>query len=345
MLYNQFLNHLNKSKPAPAYLFVGGSDLLHCEAWKALLEEIVPPKALRFNGERLQAGECEVEDVINRMRILPMFGTRQLLMVQNIDVWKKEQKEALLAYLAQPNPNACLVLTTLSRKGQEKVEEAVSRHGEVVTFPALGDRTLPKWLLERVKSHGKQLSLQAAHYLLEQVGDDLNCLEREIEKLCLYVGERTKIEPKDLEETVSVQRSFTVFELMRYVGQKKTDKALSSLRNLSLSGQHPLAILSLLARQIRVLWQVSDGIHRGLSLSQISKEAGVHPYAMKDYAQQAPALTHEDLLAAHVAIRKADVRIKSTGANPALILEELIIGLCLEGSPPPDGIPSKSPRK
>ncbi len=333
MLYNQFLHQLDTSKPAPAYLFLGGSDLLHNEAWKALKERIVPPKAARFNGEKLHAAECNAEDVINRMRILPMFGTRQLLMVQNVEEWKKEQKEVLLTYLAQPNPNACLVLTTLSRKGLEKVEEAVSRHGVVVTFPVLGDKNLPGWLRERIGGSGKQLSPQATQYLLELVGNDLNCLEREMEKLCLYVGERTKIERQDIEETVSAQRAFTVFELMSHVGRKETGKALESLNNLILSGQHPLIILSMLARQIRILWQVNDGIERGMALPQIAREAGLQAWTLKEHARQAPSFTHEDLLAAHAAIRNADIRMKSTGTSPVSILEELIIGLCLNQPP------------
>lgn len=334
MLYKQFSQHLQQGDPAPAYLFLGSSDLLLDEAWKALVEKLVPPKARKFNGERLQAGECEAEEALNRLRTLPMFGTRRLLMVQNVEAWKKEQRDSLLNYLAHPNPNACLVLTAASRKGLEKVEAAVNSRGLVVTFPVLGSKEIPRWLQERARQRGKQMSSQAAYYLFEQVGEDLSCLEQELEKLCLYVGDRSRIELEDLEEAVSAQKTFTVFELVRYVGQKNAGMALRSLRALTLSGQPPLVILSLLARQIRILWQVKEGVENNVPLPEIAREAGLPLFVVQGHAGQAAAFTHEELYGAHALIRRADLSMKSTGTNPAWILESVVVSLCLNKTSP-----------
>ncbi len=334
MTYKQFRKHLEKQDPAPVYLFAGGADLLVDEAWKALLNKIVPPQARRFNGERLRAEEHEAEDVLNRLRTLPMFGSRRLVMVQNVDAWKKEQRQALLTYLERPGSKACLVLTAGSRKGLEKVEAAVNRHGQVVTFPPVTGGAIPGWLQERAAGYGKKMSPQAAQQLAEQVGDDLNSLESELNKLCLYVGERSQIETQDLKETVSAQRSHNVFEMLRCVGSKKPGAAVHALRRLILSGEAPLPILALLGRQIRIMWQVKDGMERKFSPAQMAREIGIPTYTVDSYLKQAEAFTERDLYAAHAAIRRADVRMKSTSTNPALILEEVIVGLCLGKASP-----------
>ncbi len=334
MTYKQFRGHLDKQDPAPVYLFLGGADLLVDEAWKTLLDKTVPPGARRFSGERLSAEEHEAEDVLNRLRILPMFASRRLVMVQKVESWKKEQRQALLAYLEQPSPKGCLVLTAASRKGLEKLEEAVKRHGQVVTFPVVSGKEIQRWLQERAAGYGKKMSLPAAHHLVERVGEDLGSLESELNKLSLYVGDRSRIEVQDVEETVSAQRSLNVFEMVRCVGSKEPGKALHALRQLILAGEVPLVILALLARQIRIMWQVKEGMERRLSTAQMAREMGIPPYAVGGYAKQAEAFTEDDLHAAHGAMRRADVRMKSTGTSPALILEEVIVGLCLDKTSP-----------
>lgn len=226
-------------------------------------------------------------------------------------------------------------MTVKSTKGLEKLEESVAACGLVVELPALTEKELPRWIQERARSLGKQISHQAAAHLVELTGEDLHRLDGELEKVCLYTGERPRIELDDVEQAVSPQRSFTVFELLRYVAQNRSREAVGSLKTLLLSGEAPLPVLSLLARQIRMIWQVKDCMHRGLSPPQICKETGLPPNAVKNYAQQAPAFSEDDLAAAHAFIREADVTLKSTSLNPELVLESVILRLCMKKQKPP----------
>ena len=77
---------------------------------------------------------------------------------------------------------------------------------------------------------------------------------------------------EDAKEAVTSQRSFTVFELLRYVSQGQTRQAVSSLRNLLLAGESPLGILALLARQIRILWQAKDGAERKMPVAELAQK-------------------------------------------------------------------------
>ncbi|GLI36236.1 DNA polymerase III subunit delta [Desulforhabdus amnigena] len=328
MLLNEFFDHVKQASPAPVYLFTGNAELLMEEAWKKLLDKIVPEKARRFNGERLTARDCLAAQVLERLSTLPMFGGRQLLMVQHIEEWPRDERQILETYIRRPHPTACLVLTALQRKGLDKLEAAVKSAGIVVQFSGPTEKDAPRWLQERARTLGKQLTPQAAFFLFEQVGLDLHCLEMELEKLSIYVGDRTRIDVEDVGEVVSAQRSYSVFELLRHVGLHQTNQAVHSLRNLVLSGEAPLAILALLARQIRLVWQVKDGLQRGLALAQIAQGTGLSPFVVKNYVQQASQFSESVLLHAHQALRNADIAIKSSGSAPEMILECLVLDLC-----------------
>jgi len=329
---DEFIHQLEIGAMAPVYLFQGEGDLLKEEAWKHLLDRLVPFKARHFNGERLLAKEHPVPAVLGRLSALPMFGTKRLLMVQHIEAWPKDQLKPLESYLAHPYPHAVLVLSCAQKKGMEKLQTAVEALGGVVYFNPPTERDAPRWLQMRARQFKKVLSPQAAIFLVEQVGVDLYRLQSEVEKLAAYVGERERIELEDASEAVTSQRSFTVFELLRYVGQNQTRRAIAALRKLLLAGEQPLVILALLARQIRILWQAKDGTRRKMSPVELSQALNLPSTVLRNYIQQAEYFSEAELYLIHRVIRETDLALKTTSSAPQLHLEALILRLCRERS-------------
>lgn len=325
----EFLRHLKTGPIAPVYLFSGDAELQIEEAWTQILRKVVPENARRFNGERFRAKEVPASHVLSILGTLPMFGPKRLVLVQHIENWAKDQLKLLLSYLQKPVPTACLVLTLGHSKGMDKVEAATEAVGMVVKFAPLTEWDAPKWAQTRARQQGKQLTPKAAAFLTEWVGVDEYALGQELEKLILYVGEAGTIDVADLEQVVSYQRSFSSFEMMRFVALKNTSKALIALRNLLLAGEAPLAILGLLARQVRLIWQVKDGMDRGMSSSELGGRLNLYPKLLKQYGEQASTFSHSRLEGFHEAIRSSDVALKSSGGSPEVVLESLIASMCL----------------
>jgi DNA polymerase-3 subunit delta len=328
MLPDAFIQEIENGLIAPVYLFLGDADLLKEEAWYRLLAKIVPGTARQFNGERLLAKEHSVPEVLARLSALPMFGTKRLLMIQQVDLWPKDQLKTLESYLTRPYPTACLVLSCAQKKGLERLRAGVETVGAVVQFTSPPERDLPRWLHARARRYQKVLSPQAAFSLVDQLGVDLHRLQSELEKLANYVGDRPKIELSDVQEVVTSQRSFTVFELLRYVSQNQTRQAVSSLRTLLLAGESPLGILALLARQIRILWQVKDGMERKMPLPELAQKINLPSTVLMSYTQQSHLLSEAELYHFHQVIRETDLAIKSTSIAPRLHMEALVLRLC-----------------
>lgn len=328
MVPEEFTQRIDRGVIDPVYLFLGDGELLKEEAWRHLLEQVVPARARPMNGERLLAREHSAPEVLGLLSALPMFGKKRLVMVRNIEVWPKDQLKAVAAYMANPYPSACLVLSGASKKGLDKLQAEAEARDCLVQFHALAEREAPRWLQERARRLQKVLSPQAAACLVEQLGVDLFRLQRELEKLAAYVGDREKIELGDVKEAVVTQRGFTVFELMRYVGQGQSRQAIASLRNLLLAGEHPLGILGLLARQVRLLWQAKDGAARRLPTVELGRKLGLSYGLANSYVQQAGSFSEAELYRIHGLIRDTDLAIKSTGTSPQLLLEALVLKLC-----------------
>lgn len=334
MIAGEFPRHLNGGQICPVYLFTGDADLLVEEAWSRLSEAVALSGSRRCTAERLQAAEHTAADVTGRLRTLPMFAKKRLIMVQDAAAWNEEDRKALLSYLAKPSPSSCLVLWFHQKKGLKKIEDAVAAVGETVAFQTPPEWELPRWVRERVKRFGKSISPQAASLLVAQTGADLQLLDLELEKAALYVGERGAIELEDIRQSAGFQRSFTVFEMLRYVIQRKAGQAIVSARNLIESGEHPLGILALLTRQIRLLWQVKDGLTRGFSEAEIAGALKQKPFVVKNLAKEARGISEQELYQAHAAVREADLAFKSSAASPSMLLESLILKLCRDKKRP-----------
>lgn len=337
MQAEDFLKTLDSAGIEPVYLFVGGSPLLVEDAWKKLTSRVFSGQSRNLHGERFHAAQIPAAKVFERLATIPMFGHKRLFMVENVDVWSKEDQAALQSFLPRLPSSACLVLTGANPKSVERIAKSVESKGKVVHFRLPSAKEAPRWLIEKAKETGKILSHQAAFLMVEMVGSDPDYLLSELAKICTFTGEGNRVEVEDVEAAASSQRSFSMFDLFDQVKARQAGKAVKSLRSLFLSGEPPLKILSSLAWQIRTLWQVKGGLAQGLSEAQLSSRLKLHPFAVKKASEQAGRFSETDLHAIHDAIRRADIAIKSTGSAPEFILESLLLDLCMETKKPSQG--------
>ncbi|MDR3554459.1 MAG: DNA polymerase III subunit delta [Syntrophobacteraceae bacterium] len=322
-----FLKALRAGKIDPVYLFLGPAALLMGEAWNKLLAALLPKDVGRFNGERLQARETDPSDLIARLAVIPMFGGRRTIMVENVEAWGKAPLSAVENFVPRIPSSACLVLTASGRKSIEALARAVEAKGKIVTFRSPGEREAPRWLIERARQMGKNLSPKAAFLLVETAGTDLQTLASELDKICTFAGDKDSIEPEDILEAAGSHRTFSAFDLLDHIKARQADKALLALRSLVLAGEQPLKILSTLAWQIRIVWQVKDGLRQSIPESQLAKRVGAHPFVVKKAGEQAARFSDAYLYRVMEAVGRTDIAMKSTGTSPVLLLEDLVLNL------------------
>ena len=94
------------------------------------------------------------------------------------------------------------------------------------------------------------------------MGNNLQELVSQIEKLCIYCGNKELIGVADVKAIVSDTKVESVFEFTDALGAKDLGKALRMLTTLLEDGEAPLRILGGVARHYRQLWQVRELLDR-----------------------------------------------------------------------------------
>jgi DNA polymerase-3 subunit delta len=205
-------------------------------------------------------------------------------------------------------------------------DRAVKDRAFVKLFDLPQEHDLPGWIHRRAREKGGSLSAEAARMLALLVGRDPRLLDQEIGKLLLYADGRP-VEPDDIEALVSRARETSIFDLVDAVGQRQTDRALRLLHRLLEDGEPPLYLLTMLARQVRILIQVSELQDQGLTESEIAARLKLHPYVVKKGRVQARNFQMAQLEAAHRRLVETDLSIKTSAVGEVLALDTLVVAL------------------
>jgi DNA polymerase-3 subunit delta len=189
-------------------------------------------------------------------------------------------------------------------------------------------REIILWIRTIARELGKQVTAEAAGYLQEAIGRDLQAIYHELFKASLYVGERERIELKDMERVMSEVRVATIFELTKAVGNKDLKRAFRALERIWESGEPPLKILGMISRQFRHLLITKEILMHGGGTEVIKKELGIaNPYYLRELVAQAKGFSQASLQRALKSLWQADLKLKRSSLPRRLLLEELIITL------------------
>ena len=131
---------------------------------------------------------------------MPFFSERRLIVVENSGFFKNATPE-LADYLKELPETSYFLFVEEEIDKRGKLYKAVKAKGRVVELGRAGiPDTLVQWNLGMVKREGKQISERTVHVLLSKTGDDMENLQKELEKLFCYTLEQDVITAEDVEE-------------------------------------------------------------------------------------------------------------------------------------------------
>lgn len=253
-----------------------------------------------------------------------------------------------------------LILTAESVDKRKKLFKTISELGRVLPFfveksEARQKNALMDSARTLLASRGKRMSSGAWEALGRKTGFHQRNSMAALEKLIAYTGERKTIEPSDVEEVISRTREDRLFDLTAALAEKNLTGVLTSLRSLEDQGIHPLVVLSMIIREMRLLLharQLRDGgalpdYHPRMDYARFQRQihptikswagqagdvhielADQHPYVVfnilrnsENFSEKRLRRHLEDLLA-------MDLAMKSTAKDPHLMLERFLLDVC-----------------
>lgn len=183
-----------------------------------------------FNLTVFYGKDADWATVVNACKRYPMFADRQVVLLKEAQQMKDIDK--LESYVETPLSSTIFVVAhktkTLDKRG--KLYKTLKKSAEIFTSEKVKDYKLQEWIGEYVKSQGYKINNKAVSLLDEHIGNDLNRIVNEIEKLALNLKGRKEITEDDIEQYIGISKEYNVFELQAAIAKKDLAKAIKIIQ-------------------------------------------------------------------------------------------------------------------
>jgi DNA polymerase-3 subunit delta len=321
-------------------LLVGRNAATRLERLHQLVEGWIDEEWRDFNYSEIEAREQSPANLLMALGQIAVGDPEKhrVIVVRGVDSMRANDAEALAAILPRVPNEARLILvaegdkTGRDTKLSSRLLKAVEAEGQVFDFPPLRPNEVPAFIQARAKEWNLKMSADAPRALAARVGTDGAVIERELEKLQAAAGPDGTITGALIAEVVSPTTEHSVFELTDAVGERNPQKAFSALQSLVASGQTVYLLLPMIARQLRLVWQVKAEKERieGAALKDPAV-ARLGDWQKQKLQRQAQAFTWDALEDGLQALFDVDLALKGIeegGEDPQALLETLILRLC-----------------
>jgi DNA polymerase-3 subunit delta len=288
-----------------------------------------------LNLNSFEAGEHPLDDVFSALDTLPMGSTERLVVVREAQRWNRSEVKRLASFLESFSGNAVLVLAAVDLRRDSPLLKVVEERGRVKKLEKKV-KDIPSWLRRRFRDHGLDVDGKALAYLVESLGDDVEALDKAVEKIALYhLDESGNVDLDDVLHLVSPSLEASLFELQDRVGVGDTEQALKILHRLVKGGEKPNYILAALSRHHRRLVRYVAMKEEGLAEKAIAERLGVQPWVVeRKIRPQASRLDRARLGGVLSLLLRLETAVKRGEMDYEVALEAAVTQLCRFSSPP-----------
>jgi DNA polymerase-3 subunit delta len=313
--------------PTVCYLY-GEETFLLDRVARSLLERAIDPSLKDFNYNVFYGNESKGVDIIDAAQTLPMFADRRAVLVKRAESLSAAACEVLLPYIHNPATSTCLIFTGTKIDQRKKFFVELKKNGTLAEFKRIYDNKLSSFIQGESLVHGKPIESAAADLLSFLIGNNLQELSSQIEKMVVFIGNRARITVEDVRTIASSSKSFTVFELAKYLCNRDLQNALKSLDTLFRNGEDTPMMLGALSRHFRQLWRVREMLDNKVAKAEISREVGINPYFLDDMISQAKNFGRGALRCIFDELYRCDLASKTGGGQPYTLMHGLVVGIC-----------------
>jgi DNA polymerase III subunit delta len=318
---------LSRGEFQPVYLVLGPEQYQCNQAVALLKKKMVSPETMAFDYREFEAGKDPVDEIIGAANTFPMIAKRKVVFVDQVQQFKDSEQDLILEAINGLPRRSTLILATEDLDHRKKFYKKIRDECCVAEFPKLKGVALEKWAEAYVRREGYRISSSAVSKIVDLAGSGLQNLAMELDKLLLYCGSSKTVPDSAVDDLVRESRQQSIFELIGALGRRDRSSALKSLANLLSMGEHPLVVITMMARHCRQVMIAQECLQQGKPAREIGSAAQIPPFMLELFLRQARSADSGSVRQMYVKLAEIDRRLKSSAADGRMLLESLVCAL------------------
>lgn len=281
--------------------------------------------------------ETPIQEIITNLETVPFFNERKLIFAYHPTFLTTKREKLpfthdlarLEHYVKHPAPFSTFVLIAPYEKldRRKNVTKTIEKHTDVINCAPVHEREMAKWIDHLAKNLQITIEKNAVALLENEFETNIQLLEREIEKLALYVGENGVVTKEITEQLMASSLTHDALQLVDAVLHKDLHRAITIYKSLEIMREDPIGLIALLAYQFRIILQVKLLRQKRMSQYAIQQKVKVHPYVIKLASERANRFKKNQLTQIIETLMETDKQIKQGKMDKAIGFELLLYRL------------------
>ena len=271
-----------------------------------------------------------LNEILDDANTVSLFSNNKLIIVENAFIFSRVQNkkidnvEILENYLKNNN-DAIIIFINNNEKidSVKKIVKLIKEKGVIKEFnPLKNINNTVKNMFDDYKISDSCIKL-----LIDRVGNSLELIYQEVEKLKIYKINDKIITNKDIEDVVVENINVDIFKFVDDIINKNKKEAIKTYKELLKLNEEPIKIIALLASKFRLMYQANKLAKKGYTEESISEILKVHKYPVHLAILAGYKYSSEILLKYLNDLADLDIGIKTGEKDKELALELFILSL------------------
>lgn len=273
----------------------------------------------------------DIDGIINEASTIGMFSLNKFIII-NMDSYFKDKKDIpninlLENYFDSYNSNSYLVFVCNSDSidSRKKIVNLIKKYG-IVKKLEVNDNYLNDYVNNFLKDNGYKINNGDVVYFINRVGNNINNVTNELDKLMLYKINDKIINRNDIDLLTVENIDDSIYDLVNCILKNDNEKAIKLYNNFVNNGMDVNQIVAIIAAQIRLLYQVKRLYNSGKSNDEIAKILEFKSvYRVKYLLNDSYYYSESDLVKYLSKLADIDNAIKTSNGDGNMLMQLFIV--------------------
>lgn len=273
----------------------------------------------------------DIDGIINEASTIGMFSLNKFIII-NMDSYFKDKKDIpninlLENYFDSYNSNSYLVFVCNSDSidSRKKIVNLIKKYG-IVKKLEVNDNYLNDYVNNYLKDNGYKINNGDVVYFINRVGNNINNVTNELDKLMLYKINDKIINRNDIDLLTVENIDDSIYDFVNCILKNDNEKSIKLYNNFIDNGMDVNQIVAIIAAQIRLLYQAKRLYNSGKSNDEIAKILEFKSvYRVKYLLNDSYYYSESDLVKYLSKLADIDNAIKTSNGDGNMLMQLFIV--------------------
>ena len=278
-------------------------------------------KKINYNDEDKITYDMSINtlsDILDEASMISLFSSIKVIIGNNFDISKinDNEFEYLTKYTLNINKDCYIILITSKVDGRSKYHKLIKEKFNIIdTSKSNNKDELLNYIKNKINENKYKIDYYNIEYLLNKVGNDINNINLELDKLFIYKENDKIINKEDIDLLIIDNIDNIIYEFTNAFIDKNMDKVIKmyhDFKKQNIGADYLISSLSNVLRQVLIIKILSNN---GKSNLEISKVIGKKEFYVKKMIERLYQYTEKDICNLITNLSKVDLELKNGESN------------------------------